>query len=151
VTDNDRTIVEVGDGVFEGILCKADTPNANGRVYPKEAVERMVGQLREMAGRGHGLVYGQESRFTPRLADVAARVVGVREEEGVVRLAAIPLLDMPKGVEFAEMAKSGLGFNLCAVGSVDANGVVRDAVFSHVSLCPADELLPESALPAEKG
>jgi len=123
--------VNNGKIVMRGILQKADTLNQNGRIYPKEILEREVRNYQKFI---------QENRALGECDHPDSSVVELKNASHIVREAimddgvvygAVELLDTPSGKILQSLVESGitLGISSRGVGSTSREGdfdVVQD-------------------------
>ncbi len=120
-----------GKVVMKGILQKADTLNQNGRVYPKEILEREVRNYQKFI---------KESRALGECDHPDSSVVELKNASHIIREAymddgicygTVELLDTPSGKILQSLVESGvtLGISSRGVGSTRREGdydVVQD-------------------------
>lgn len=120
-----------GKIVMKGILQKANTLNQNGRIYPKEILEREVRNYQKFI---------IENRAVGELDHPDSSVVNLKNVSHIVREAyfdndvvygAVELLDTPSGKILQSLVESGvkLGISSRGVGSTKRDGdyqVVQD-------------------------
>jgi hypothetical protein len=110
-----------------------DVPDINGRIYPKDVIQRAIDKLEENI---LGLIGFQES-IVFSLAD-AAFVASDLHLDGSALLANIKTLDTPAGRAAEDLLKDdfeNLQFAVAGLGNVD-DGVVSNFTFLHLGLVP---------------
>lgn len=120
-----------GKIVMKGVLQKADTLNQNGRIYPKEILEREVRNYQKFI---------QENRALGECDHPDSSVVELKNASHIIREAymddgvcygTVELLDTPSGKILQSLVESGvtLGISSRGVGSTRRDGdydVVQD-------------------------
>lgn len=120
-----------GKIVLRGILQKADTLNQNGRIYPKEILEREVRNYQKfiIENRALGECDHPESSVV-NLKNVS-HIIREAKFDGNVVTGALELLDTPSGKILQSLVESGvkLGISSRGVGTTRREGdyqVVQD-------------------------
>lgn len=127
-------------------LAKADVLNKNGRIYTKEALERMIAQFEErknLTGCFFGeLDYpessGREDFTTVLLTNVSHNVKKMWIEEGVL-YGEIQILQTPAGEKIKELLQNqSVVFRSRAIGNVNEDGTVEIEKIISFDAVPAD-------------
>lgn len=125
----------------EGKLTKADVPNLNGHVYPREVMEKAIEQLREdiEAKRVLGRV-GTQQPPKMRINDASHMVVGLRMEDDRLQ-ADIEVLDTPRGRILQQWLDAKLDITLHPtwLAELDGNTVREGARLLRLDVCPYSE------------
>lgn len=122
------------------IVLQADTPTKNGRVYPREVVEKAMDDLRSSV-RARMYVYAQRTEEREKfrylsLEDVAAKVEGVALFEKDLIINVETFSGMPKGIAVETMLSEGadLVWEPVCYGKVAEDGTVSDLVIESFTV-----------------
>jgi len=124
---------EVNDGkiVMKGVLQKADTLNQNGRIYPKEILEREVRNYQKFIQENRAL--GECDHPDSSVVELknASHIIREAHMDGGTCYGTVELLDTPSGKILQSLVESGvtLGISSRGVGSTQRDGdydVVQD-------------------------
>ena len=113
-------------------ILTTDKPNANGRIYPRAAIEEMITKMEHpvMAVLGVG-------KETVSLSELAAAVSNFRlEDDNLVGDATI--LKTPAGDVLEKMGES-VAFSPVGKGDVGEDGVVSNYTLSYIAIVPKDQ------------
>ena len=111
---------------FTVTILKPDEPNANGRIYLRETVEKIIEQSREDKNRLLGTV-GMPAGTTLDLTGVSHMVNNLRIIEHGDLVGEVMVLDTPIGAVLSKMLHDGeVDFRMAGTGTVDENGVVSN-------------------------
>lgn len=120
LTEQEKLMVRDGTMFLTGVMQRADQENGNGRVYPKETLEREVQNYQQMV---------QENRAVGELDHPEESVINLKNVSHVVTqiwwngndvMGKIKLLDTPSGKIAKDLIRSGvtLGISSRSLGSV---------------------------------
>jgi hypothetical protein len=112
---------------IEAVVLTADEPTMNGRVYPRELIEREIERLRPEMESGRLLGWPADaSRTTDSLGEVSHLVRGMKVEDDGKVTAKIEVLSTEKGNLLRELIENReVKFGPRGFGSV-VDGVVQD-------------------------
>lgn len=113
-------------------LLMCDRPNANGRIYPKEEVEKAISEIKTPPLLG---MFGPAEGLSISLTDVAYVVENIRFNEYNNLIADIRTLDTPKG-KILEPILDLCEFNTVGTGIVGMDGVISEFKINYVSATP---------------
>lgn len=120
-----------GKIIMKGILQKANTLNQNGRVYPKEILEREVRNYQKFIREARAL--GECDHPDSSVVELknASHIVREAYMEGDICYGSVELLDTPSGKILQSLVESGvtLGISSRGVGSTKQEGdhqIVQD-------------------------
>ncbi len=120
-----------GKVVMKGILQKSDTLNQNGRIYPKEILEREVRNYQKFIKENRAL--GECDHPDSSVVELknASHIIREAYMDGGVCYGTVELLDTPSGKILQSLVESGvtLGISSRGVGSTRREGdydVVQD-------------------------
>jgi len=130
------------EGRLTGYLnLEADRVDGNGRVYPRDVLERAVSSMREEFG---AFTHGEEAGFrTLPLCRTSHRVEElVLEVSGKVRCT-VRVLNTPCGDQITAMARNGarFGFSICGTVNVNESNIVENMdIFNvNISMSPSSD------------
>jgi len=131
----DRTMTLDGDEIV-GVVVVADQPNVNGITYTRESVLSMMKSSRMVFI--HPSV-GNDNE--PQLRMIGANITEmVLRDDGALAVRAT-LFDNDFGNMLRRRAQmKEYGFSLCARGTLDADNLVHDAVFEHITVALLKDL-----------
>ena len=119
---------------FTVTILKADVPNANGRIYPRETVEQMVEQCAKNQNRIFGTI-GMPEGTALDISKVSHTVNNLRITEGGDLIGDVMVLATPQGKVMEELLAHGTyDYRTAGIGKVDENGVVSDYRLISISL-----------------
>ena len=120
-----------GKIIMKGILQKADTLNQNGRIYPREILEREVRNYQKFIKENRAL--GECDHPDSSVVELknASHIIREAHMDGGVCYGTVELLDTPSGQILQSLVESGvtLGISSRGVGSTTREGdydVVQD-------------------------
>lgn len=130
--------------VYTTVGIKADTPTINGRIYPKEVLEKAISEYNKRE-----INLGPADRQTGQviLKDVAFKVLDVNMNEyDEVNVIIDVLTNTRQGAILQEQLASGTHcLSSLTMGSIDSNGVIQnDLKLLGFTLVPNDEIVEES-------
>lgn len=126
--------------VLSGILQKADTKNQNGRLYPRNILEREIKNYSQIVSENRGLgTLDHEDSATISLEKVSHKVNKIWWEGNNV-LGEVQLLDTPKGKIAQDLLAGGVqvGISSRGVGEVEKNNEGLDVVSEDFLLISFD-------------
>jgi hypothetical protein len=121
---------------------KADEPNANGTIYPKDVLKEAIKEYNEnhvKDGRAFGEInFPRQAAIS--MVDIAFRINDI-EEENDRWLAEIEILNTPKGEELKNIVKKLKNYRIVTYGhgTVEDN-VIKDFKIASVGIVPKREL-----------
>ena len=124
---------ELNDGkiIMKGVLQKADTLNQNGRIYPREILEREVRNYQKFIKENRAL--GECDHPDSSVVELknASHIIREAHMDGGTCYGTVELLDTPSGKILQSLVESGvtLGISSRGVGSTNRDGdydVVQD-------------------------
>jgi len=110
------------EGILTAALCKANVVNENGRIYPNEALEKMVNDFQEVKNRQGCMIgengYPDENNFTITLNNVSHQILDVWID-GDTLYGKIKILDTENGRKVSKMLEdNNLVFRSRSIGTV---------------------------------
>ena len=130
-TINESRELNNGKIIMKGILQKSDTLNQNGRIYPREILNREVRNYQKFIKENRAL--GECDHPDSSVVELknASHIVREAHMDGDVCYGTVELLDTPSGKILQSLVESGvtLGISSRGVGSTRAEGdrdVVQD-------------------------
>ena len=128
-TINESRELNNGKIIMKGILQKSDTLNQNGRIYPREILNREVRNYQKFIKENRAL--GECDHPDSSVVELknASHIVREAHMDGDVCYGTVELLDTPSGKILQSLVESGvtLGISSRGVGSTRAEGA-RDVV-----------------------
>lgn len=119
---------------FTVTILKADVPNANGRIYPRETVEEMVKQCAANQNRIFGTI-GMPEGNGLNIAEISHTVNNLRITESGDLIGDVMVLSTPKGEVMKELLAHGTyDYRTAGIGKIDENGVVSDFRLISISM-----------------
>jgi hypothetical protein len=122
---------------FTVVIMKADTPNANGRIYSRATLEAAVKKVEDSAGL-HGRLFGQIGMPEGGLdLAKASHIVGnLRFNEANELIGDVVLMETPQGKIAAELLDAGVSydFRTAGYGTVSVFGEVKDFVIHSINM-----------------
>ena len=120
---------------FTVTILKADVPNANGRIYPRETVEQMVEQCAKNQNRIFGTI-GMPEGTGLDISKVSHTVNNLRITEGGDLIGDVMVLATPQGKVMEELLAQGTTYDYrtAGIGKIDENGVVSDYRLISISM-----------------
>lgn len=121
---------------FTVVIMKADTPNANGRIYPREVLEAAVKKVEDSTGL-HGRLFGQIGMPEGGLdLAKASHIVGnLRLNEAGELLGDVVLMETPQGKVAEELLSVGqYDFRTAGYGTVSVFGEVKDFTIHSINM-----------------
>jgi hypothetical protein len=120
--------------LYQVEILQCDVPNKNGRVYPKEEIEKALVKVREGQQTIWGTVGMPDGGAIP-LNDVAFITGNMQLNDKNYLVGDIRVLQTPKGQMLEELLKNPkAGFRTAGIGNVGPDGVVTDFVFTSIAL-----------------
>lgn len=111
---------------FTVTILKADVPNANGRIYPRETVEKIIAQCSENQNRLLGTI-GMPAGSTLDLEGVSHAVNNLRINEHGELVGEVVIFDTPNGAALTKMIEDcEVDFRMAGTGTVDESGIVSN-------------------------
>lgn len=107
------------------VIQQADVPNLNGRIYPKDLLEKVIESQSLM-----GMV-GMNETSTLELEKVSHKVENLRMENGYL-VGELKILSTPMGKTLSQLPYNENSFRLSGVGTVDKDGRVEN--FSPIAI-----------------
>jgi hypothetical protein len=119
---------------FTVTILKCDEPNANGRIYPREVVEKMVEQCEANQNRIFGTV-GMPEGTSLDISKISHTVNNLRITEGGDLIGDVMVLSTPQGKVMQELLEVGkYDYRTAGIGKIDENGVVSDYRLISISM-----------------
>ena len=123
---------------FSKALMTADKPDANGRIFPRETLEKAIADAQQRVKDGQMLGTLDCSTDRIRLAEVSHRVTSLRMEGDSV-VAEVVAIDNERGKLLQEILKNGTPrLSPMGYGDVDGEMKVTGYSFSAVHADPHD-------------
>ncbi len=111
---------------------EADKPNANGRIYPREVLEKAIAD-QEAKGRTW-VTLGMQGSTTVDLSEVAGQA-GNWHWDGDTLCAEIAVMDTPKGKIVKELLESVQpDYRFAGIGTVNPDGTISDYRITSVGV-----------------
>lgn len=129
---------EKGRLYLEGVMMQAGIKNQNGRIYPKDHIQRAVDTINEQAEKGH-FILGEcdhPSRTEVHLSEVSHKLTEAKMS-GNDAICKAEILDTPKGEIVKSLVESGVkvGASSRGTGSVnESTGEVTHFNFKTIDI-----------------
>lgn len=127
--------------IYDQIIEQADVPNANGRIYPKKLLERIINEHQDDQIFGQ-LGPAENSKIS---FDFMSHVVsGLRMADGFL-MADIGTIKSCQGPTLENLLKTGtVVFRLRGVGSIENNVVQDDYQLVAIDAVPNEKIIASS-------
>jgi len=112
-------------------LIRPDVPTANGRIYSKEAIDKLVKMTNEQALDGHCMVVSDgQPDGRVKLADVVGLVRHASVEDDKM-VCTVEMLQTPKAVNLEMLFNEGVSIAPLAYGTVKDGRVQKEDLKIH--------------------
>lgn len=109
----------MGNKYTDIVVMECDTPNQNGRIYPKSVVLAAMQKYDKVISAGAAIGWFFDDAMSASLTD-ATHIISRVELVGDTMVADVVVMQTPKGqVLDAIMGNSDVQFGLCGIGNID--------------------------------